>query len=87
MYLQSLKLLQPMVTEMHSQENTLFDLDLRKFRYFKVPNKGLFVSADGRTDIRTDFGTKLIYHFFSKEKKAGLISMLVLFYPLACRLE
>ena len=28
MYLQSLKLLQPMVKEMHSQENTLFALDL-----------------------------------------------------------
>ena len=27
MYLQSLKLLQPMVKEMHYQENTLFDLD------------------------------------------------------------
>ena len=27
MYLQSLKLLRPMVMEMHYQENTLFDLD------------------------------------------------------------
>ena len=27
MYLQSLKLLRPMVKEMHLQENTLFDLD------------------------------------------------------------
>ena len=27
MYLQSLKLLRPMVKEMHYQENTLFDLD------------------------------------------------------------
>ena len=27
MYLQSLKLLQPMVKEMHYQENTLFDID------------------------------------------------------------
>ena len=27
MYLQSLKLLRPMVNEMHLQENTLFDLD------------------------------------------------------------
>ena len=27
MYLQNLKLLQPMVKEMHYQENTLFDLD------------------------------------------------------------
>ena len=27
MYLQSLKLLQPIVKEMHLQENTLFDLD------------------------------------------------------------
>ena len=29
MYLQSLKLLQPMVKEMHLQENTFFDLDLK----------------------------------------------------------
>ena len=29
MYLQSLKLLRPMVKEMNYQENTLFDLDLR----------------------------------------------------------
>ena len=29
MYLQSLKLLQPEVKEMHYQENTLFDLDLK----------------------------------------------------------
>ena len=28
MYLQTLKLLRPMVKEMHYQENTLFDLDL-----------------------------------------------------------
>ena len=32
-----------------------------KFRKFKVPNKGPFVSTDGR---RADFERKLIYPFF-----------------------
>ena len=32
-----------------------------KFGKFKVPNKGPFVSTDGR---QTDFGRKLIYPFF-----------------------
>ena len=35
MYLQSLKLLRPMVKEMHYQENTLFDLDA-KVKWVKV---------------------------------------------------
>ena len=37
---------------MHLQENTLFDH--KKFRKFKVPNKGLFVGTDGQMDGRTD---------------------------------
>ena len=49
---------------------------LEKFRIFKVPNKGPFVSTGRQTDNRpSDFGTKLMYPFFLK-KKAGIMSYL-----------
>ena len=61
MHIHSLKLLRPMVWEdMHLQEKTLFDLDLKRDRWARTDRR-----IDGR---RTDFGTKLIYPFFLKKK-------------------
>ena len=65
---------------MHLQENTLFDLDPKVKEFEVATSSGLGedtftrnVTADGCTDgqtdrqkdrRRTDFGTKLLYHFF-----------------------
>ena len=61
MYLQSLKLLRPMVKEMHYQENTLFDLD-PKVKWVKVTQNvaqypRLYVTyAPAKFDVATSHG-------------------------------
>ena len=61
MYLQSLKLLRPMVKEMHYQENTLFDLD-PKVKGVKVTQNvavylRLYVTyAPAKFDVATSHG-------------------------------
>ena len=56
MYLQSLKLLRPMVKEMHYHENTLFDLDPKVTQNVaKYPR--LYVTyAPAKCDVATSYG-------------------------------
>ena len=58
MYLQSLKLLRPMVKEMHYHENTLFDLDPKvKVTQNVAQNPRLFVTyAPAKCDVATSHG-------------------------------
>ena len=66
MHQQSSTLLHPTVKEkMHSQENTLVDLDLRVEISEILSTQQGSIREYGRTDDRqADFGLKWIYHFF-----------------------
>ena len=61
MYLQSLKLLQPMVKEIHYQENTLFDLDPKVMEVKVTQNVAKYprlhvTYAPAKFDIATSHG-------------------------------
>ena len=61
MYLQSLKLLRPMVKEMHYHENTLFDLDPKVNEVKVTPNVAQYprhhvTYAPTRYDVATSHG-------------------------------
>ena len=58
MYLQKLKLLQPMVKEMHYQENTSFDLDPKvKVTQYVAQYQRLYVTfAPAKFDVATSHG-------------------------------